>query len=172
MKKGFFSGFVSGAFAALIITAVSIWVVGLILSFNRKPSVIGTPTPQPTNVAGASATPTPTPNYNVSGDLLARPFVDKMQLLADIISTYYYKDVEVDKLQDGILHALMDSIGDPYTVYYTKSEYDDFSESTNGVYYGIGAQVNQNIDTKSSIERYSMPLNAYINFSFLKVGIP
>ncbi len=148
MKKSFFSGLITGICAALIFAAVSIWIIGLVLTHKDKgSSLIGTPSPTAPVAAGATGTPTPTPDYNVSGNLLSKPFTNKLQLIADIIDQLYYKDVEVTKLQDGILYAVMNSIGDPYTVYYTKSEYDEFSESTSGTFCGIGAQVSQNVET-------------------------
>ncbi len=146
MRKGFFSGLITGAFTALILTALSVWIVGLVLTHKDRGNVnVGMPTNTPI-VGQNTPMPTPTPDYDVAGNLLSKPFLNKLQLMADIIGNYYYKDVEVSKLQDGLLYAIMNSIEDPYTLYYSKSEYDEFSESTSGTFCGIGAQVSQNVE--------------------------
>ena len=43
---------------------------------------------------------------------------------------------------------MMNGLGDPYTVYYTKEEYKALNEDTEGKYSGIGAVVSQNPNTK------------------------
>jgi carboxyl-terminal processing protease len=61
----------------------------------------------------------------------------------------------VDKLKeaDGIYRGLMDSLEDPYSVYYTEEELDDLLNDTAGIYYGIGAYVS--IDTEMNMPRIS-----------------
>ena len=41
----------------------------------------------------------------------------------------------------------MAGLNDPYSVYYTKDEYQKLMEDDGGVYYGIGATVSKNPDT-------------------------
>ncbi len=81
------------------------------------------------------------------GQLLNDTTLEKIQSLEDYIDTYYYK-TDVDKLAeaDGIYKGLMDSLGDPYSVYYTQEELDDLLSDTAGVYYGIGAYVSMDND--------------------------
>ena len=52
------------------------------------------------------------------------------------------------KVEDGIYAGMMNGLGDPYTVYYTKEEYKALNEDTEGKYSGIGAVVSQNPNTK------------------------
>ena len=63
--------------------------------------------------------------------------VEKLQLLEDCIREYYYEpeDATVETLENGMYKGLMDSLGDPYTVYYTPKEY----QSMRGAYIGIDA---------------------------------
>lgn len=68
------------------------------------------------------------------------------ELLAQI-DYYYYEDVDTEELADGLYKGLFEGIGDPYSVYYTKEEYDSMMASTSGTYYGVGAVLNQ--DTKT-----------------------
>ncbi len=152
MKKNFVFGLLAGLATSLLLILLALAGVNILLkSYAKNPGGNGTnvgyPLPTPTKVAGATATPTPTPNYNIGDDLLSKEFLRKLQLLADIIDQYYYQDVEVSQIQDGLLYAIMDAIGDPYTIYYSRDEYDSFMESSNGVYCGIGSQVSQNMET-------------------------
>lgn len=72
----------------------------------------------------------------------------KTSLLQDIIDEYYFFDEDTAKVEDGIYAGMMNGLGDPYTVYYTKEEYKQLNEDTEGKYSGIGATVSQNPNTK------------------------
>ena len=75
-------------------------------------------------------------------DLLNEDTLNKIQALEDVIDTYYYKtDVDKQDEADGIYKGLMNSLGDPYSVYYTEEELDEMMNNTKGIYYGIGAYV-------------------------------
>ncbi len=82
-----------------------------------------------------------------STELLSDETISKINSLEDVIDTYYYK-TDVDKAQeaDGMYKGLMDSLGDPYSVYYTEEELQDLLSDTAGVYYGIGAYVSLDND--------------------------
>ncbi|MBR1670734.1 MAG: S41 family peptidase [Butyrivibrio sp.] len=82
-----------------------------------------------------------------SGELLSDSTLKKIRVLEDTIDTYYYK-TDIDKEQEavGIYKGLMDSLGDPYSVYYTEEELDELLSDTAGVYYGIGAYVSMDDD--------------------------
>lgn len=71
----------------------------------------------------------------------------KLKALEEVIDTYYLEDTDKENLEEGLYKGLFAGIGDPYSVYYTKKEYDELQESTSGKYYGIGALVSQNIKT-------------------------
>ena len=64
-----------------------------------------------------------------------------------LMNIYYYDDIDEDAVKESIYRSLLDSLDDPYSVYYTKKEYEDFKVSTSGTYSGIGAGVSQNLDT-------------------------
>jgi len=65
----------------------------------------------------------------------------KLLTLRDFIKQYYYKPVEDEDFTDGILKGLFEALGDPYSIYMTKSEYDSFKTQTQGTYGGIGIVV-------------------------------
>ncbi len=82
-----------------------------------------------------------------STELLSDETISKINSLEDVIDTYYYKtDVDKAKEADGMYKGLMDSLGDPYSVYYTEEELQDLLSDTAGVYYGIGAYVSLDND--------------------------
>ncbi len=72
---------------------------------------------------------------------------EKLAVLSGLIHTYYYKDVDDEKLSDGVLKGLVEGLGDPYSAYYTKEEYEQQLINTNGNYAGIGAVLSQDKDT-------------------------
>lgn len=71
----------------------------------------------------------------------------KLDTMQNLIDEYYIDKVDGDTLADGLYQGLMYSLGDPYAAYYTKEDFTSLMESTNGVYYGIGATVSQDAKT-------------------------
>lgn len=86
---------------------------------------------------------------SASDSALNQESIEKLQLLEDCIREYYYEPetATVETLENGMYKGLMDSLGDPYTVYYTPEEYNSMTEETSGVYKGIGAYIG--LDTKT-----------------------
>lgn len=67
--------------------------------------------------------------------------------LENIIRNNYYKDVEEQKLIDGALKGMVDSLDDPYSVYYTEEEYKDYTAKNEGKFVGVGIVVAPNEQT-------------------------
>ena len=65
----------------------------------------------------------------------------KAMVLEDFVKKNYLKEVDDKTLMDGELKGMFQSLEDPYSVYMTKEEFDDFMEHTKGVYGGIGVIV-------------------------------
>ncbi|MDE6363403.1 MAG: S41 family peptidase [Lachnospiraceae bacterium] len=65
----------------------------------------------------------------------------KLALLEDTIQKYFWKDVEEETLEDGLYRGLLRSLEDPYSVYYTNEELVALQQQTEGIYYGIGAYI-------------------------------
>lgn len=119
MEKGFFKGVITGAISAVFIGAVVIGI-GDAVSGSYK-----------------------------SNTVVDKEFEDKVNNLTSYIDTFYLDADKVKKedLQNGMYKGLMNSIDDKYAQYYTPDEYNDFQETNNGQYGGIGAYVSQNSDT-------------------------
>lgn len=73
---------------------------------------------------------------------------EKMKLLEDSIKTYYLDEVNNEDLEKGVYKGLVEALGDPYSTYYTSEELEEVKESTEGIYYGIGAYVGIDNATK------------------------
>jgi peptidase, S41 family len=72
---------------------------------------------------------------------------DKEEEIYNTIDEYYLNGIDNDKMKDGIYKGMVDSLGDPYTVYYNSEEYKQFTSSSSGTYSGIGVAVSQNVTT-------------------------
>lgn len=66
---------------------------------------------------------------------------EKFLSLKDYLQKNYYKELDEDKLIEGAIRGMFESIGDPYTVYMDAKEYGDLMTRTQGTYGGIGVIV-------------------------------
>ncbi len=74
---------------------------------------------------------------------------DKLDKIDDVLDKYYLNTDELTKEEmiEGIFAGYVNTVGDPYTVYYTPEEYDSVMEDMYGTYYGVGALLSQDPDT-------------------------
>ena len=84
--------------------------------------------------------------HSVLGDRTSA-VMDKMNLLKSYVDTEYMGDFQQEQMIEGIYKGMIESLGDPYSCYYTQKEYEQLMEDSNGVYCGIGATVTQDPDT-------------------------
>lgn len=82
---------------------------------------------------------------------------DKLLGLESLIEKDYYQEVSEDKLVDGAMKGLFEGLGDPYSQYYTKEEFQTLKEQTSGSFVGIGVYIgvdpeNEKITIISPIE--------------------
>jgi len=66
---------------------------------------------------------------------------ERLQEVIEIVNEYYYTEVEEETLITGALRGMLDSLGDPYTFYYTPDELAETYEHQEGAYQGVGLQV-------------------------------
>lgn len=66
---------------------------------------------------------------------------DKLYEVRDVINSQYYQDIDQDALVEGAIKGMVNSIGDPYTVFFNEEEYEDFNDDGDGNYVGIGVIV-------------------------------
>lgn len=79
-------------------------------------------------------------SYTYLGD----PFgLFKVIRIMQIMETHYVGDLDRHTLLSGALHGLVDAAGEKHTVFLDGAEYEEFTESTNASYGGIGVYVSQ-----------------------------
>lgn len=61
--------------------------------------------------------------------------------LRNMLFSTYDGEIDDEKLLEGAMKGMADAIGDPYTVYMNQDEFVTFIESSQGSFYGIGAQL-------------------------------
>ena len=71
----------------------------------------------------------------------------KLNTIDSLLDGFYYDDANESEAEDAIIKAYVQSYGDVYTTYYTAEEYKKLTESTTGVFYGIGAVMTKYTDT-------------------------
>lgn len=71
----------------------------------------------------------------------------KLMVLENYVEYYYLDDIDNDDLEAGIYRGFMSGLNDPYSTYYTKEEYEQFTEADSGEYTGIGVTVMKDNDT-------------------------
>lgn len=71
----------------------------------------------------------------------------KLSVLQQIVDRYFLFDEDAEQVETGIYKGMLYGLDDPYTVYYTPDEYNSMTESTTGLYCGIGVLVSQNVQT-------------------------
>ncbi len=66
---------------------------------------------------------------------------EKLLSLKNYLEKNYYKELDEEKLIEGAIKGMFESIGDPYTLYMDSKEYGDLMTRTQGTYGGIGVIV-------------------------------
>ncbi len=70
----------------------------------------------------------------------------KIEYIEKLIHKNYIEDVDKLDIAEGVYDGLMDSIGDDYAAYYSPEEWVSMQQSTQGIYYGIGAYLQKDQD--------------------------
>ncbi|HOO11716.1 MAG TPA: PDZ domain-containing protein, partial [Bacillota bacterium] len=66
--------------------------------------------------------------------------MDFLELLIKAVEGLYYEDVDIQDLIDGAYKGMLNKL-DPYSVYYTEEEYEEFDLEVTGTFSGIGVQI-------------------------------
>lgn len=85
--------------------------------------------------------------FSIDSEQFSEDANKKIERVMKILNAYYLDELDEDTLIDGMLTGLLSSVDDPYTGYYDNESYATLMESSEGVYYGIGAVVSQNVNT-------------------------
>ena len=122
-----FAGVIAGFFLATFLLVAGVFVI---------------------HAKGFSFFKTKPKNINEIDSAVNDETLNKVKVIEDTINNYYYKtEIDRDAEANAIYKGVVASLGDPYSEYYTSSEYDDLMSDTQGIYYGIGAYVSMDKDT-------------------------
>ncbi|MBD5461007.1 MAG: S41 family peptidase [Lachnospiraceae bacterium] len=134
-RKYFWGGMFSGLLLALFLMRVVYASMGLQKYLETRSADNQANAGKQDDSAGA-------PGQAASEELL-----QKMQLVEAIIDRYFYQeDTDKQAMIDGALKGMVNSLGDPYSEYYTAQELADVLDDIQGIYYGIGAYVQMDTD--------------------------
>ena len=68
---------------------------------------------------------------------------DKLYMAFDTLKSNYYKKVDEDKLINGAINGMVDSLEDPYSDYMDSEEAKGFHNSISSSFEGIGAEIQE-----------------------------
>ncbi len=80
-----------------------------------------------------------------------------VSLVTELIEEKYLGEFDKEKLVEGALKGMVESVGDVYTEYYTKEELEDFTATTLGNFVGIGVYMQANKETDTVIVQSAIP---------------
>ncbi len=67
--------------------------------------------------------------------------LEKLMHIKEFVETHYYLETDPAVMEEGAVRGMLEALGDPYTVYMDKNEYDSFMTHTTGIYEGVGLVV-------------------------------
>ena len=65
-------------------------------------------------------------------------YIENLSVLFDFVLRNYVDEVSPQQLYEGAAEGLFESLNDPYSVYLTPDEMEDFSDTTTGSFGGVG----------------------------------
>ncbi|WP_205168401.1 S41 family peptidase [Bacillus pakistanensis] len=68
---------------------------------------------------------------------------DKLYEAYDSLNKEYYKELDKEKLVNGAINGMLDSLEDPYSDYMNKEEAKKFNQSISSSFEGIGAEIQE-----------------------------
>lgn len=66
---------------------------------------------------------------------------DRVEEIIDYLYHHHLGRPGVDQLVDGAVRGMLDSLGDPYTEYFSSEELDNFTGTLDGDYVGVGLEL-------------------------------
>ena len=126
-----------GVLSTLLVAAV-IWLGVLVVSNTRD--IV--------NQLSAAETGKTTAESSLSESKNDQWFRAKVRDIDRQLKLRYIEEIDKDKMYEAALKAYVDGLGDPYTNYFTKEEYQVFEQDMEATYDGIGAPISKDQETK------------------------
>jgi len=130
-NRSYFYGVMTGIWISVILFAAGNligWLVG-------KNSLLGNTLP----VSSSSR----------SDEVVTVQTTRKIEAIEEVIHNYYLEETNTETLENGIYSGMVESLGDPYSDYYSEEELKEMEQDVEGIYFGIGAYVG--IDTATQL---------------------
>lgn len=93
-------------------------------------------------------------------------YLEEFEEVYTLINDSYYEKVDNEKLINGAIDGMLESLGDPHTSYFNVSETENFNEVMNGSYKGIGAEIS--LDSDGNVIIFSVFKNSPASEAGLK----
>ncbi|MGM0876479.1 MAG: S41 family peptidase [Bacillota bacterium] len=94
----------------------------------------------------AEAIPTLGNVFNAEEEASEIEGFDKFKQALELISTRYVEEVDEEELLEGAIQGMLSALDDPYSVYMDKETAQQFSQSLDSSFEGIGAEVGMKSD--------------------------
>ena len=134
MKKNFWTGMITGLLGSLSVVLI-IAAVLVFTDFGSKlNSAVVTQAKEEEKTESLN-----TVNY--------QRMINKLEFLQKLVDKNFLEGSDKASFEEGVYKGFIESLDDPYSVYYTADEYNTMIESSSGKYCGIGATVTQNAKT-------------------------
>lgn len=75
--------------------------------------------------------------------------IAKLKIVESFIEDKYYKDYDKDNAMENAVKGYVSSLGDPYTQYFTASEYEKFYSEVTGEFCGIGVMLTNDTENNA-----------------------
>lgn len=82
-----------------------------------------------------------------SSGIINNDVYEKAEGIYTVIEKEYFNEIDEEAVRSGIYKGMMEALEDPYSVYYTKEEFDEMMEASSGSFEGIGAYLQQDAET-------------------------
>lgn len=71
----------------------------------------------------------------------------KINAIEQLINQNYLEEADAEQMEEYLYTGLVQGLGDPYSAYFSAQDLELLDESTSGIYMGIGATMNQDLQT-------------------------
>ena len=99
------------------------------------------------------------------GRTLSQTFTNKLTVIDNVLKKNYLYDIDDEKMTEQAIASYVEGLDEPYTHYYTKQEFSDYTSNLSDSYVGIGIVIVKN--DKNEIE----VLSAFEDSPANKAGI-
>lgn len=86
-------------------------------------------------------------SHSMNQGAVTENFVKKAKLIEEIVNEKYTGEIDKELMETDMYKGLMVSLGDPYSAYYTKEEFEEVNTESSGSYKGIGVVMQQDMKT-------------------------